>query len=381
MLGETIECPACNGAIQLPKRQSPPTPLAEAPTQHDKPDPDIESDAATEKQIAYIRALGGTVRPGLTKENASDLIEKLRNSAPPTQKQLDLLQKLGAAIPTRLTSAQTSDLISELDGNQPPTTQQIKYIKMLGGEVPNTKREASELCDTLSKTAPATSQQKKRAEELGTVLPDNATFSQANTLLGENEMDADEEDGKPPSKAQINKIVKLGGDPSKAINNWRAEAYIEELEEKEDDFNTRVVDALEWLFGDPDSRSMMPVKKPTKAIMKKALQYGDSQGWGEGWESKDGATEFDLMPVAVYAVAPELLKENESPPRLRGQSSGGGAKGKGCLIPFILMLGACSALVFLAVAVFTSGQVEQGKDGDRANHPLLGTSLRADPER
>jgi len=318
----------------------------------DNPDSSVEPGAATEKQVAYIRALGGEVRPGLTKEKASDLIDKLRDSAPPTQKQLDLLQKMGATIPAQTTSAQASDLISKLDGNQPPTKQQIKYIKMLGGEVPNTKREASEICNTLSETAPATSQQKKEAQELGIVLPDNATFAQADDLLSDSKMDADEEDGKPPSKAQINKIVKLGGDPSKAINNWRAEAYIEELDEKEDDFNTRVEDALEWLF-DADSRSMMPVKKPTKAIMRKALEYGDAQGWGEKWESKDGATECDLMPVAVYAVAPELLKKNELAPQLNVQSSSGKAKGKGCLIPIILTLGACSIIVFIAVALFS----------------------------
>lgn len=350
-MAKRLNVPPATSQFNFPRAPSPP-PLPDAPT-NEEAEPAFNSEAATDKQIAYIRALGGTAPSGLTKEKASELIDKLRNSAPPTRKQLALVQKLGGTIPAKLTAAQASDFISELEGNQPPTNQQIKFIKMLDGEIPTTKREASELCDTLSTIAPATNQQKKRAQELGTALPDNATFVQANTLLGESEMDADEEDGKPPSKAQINKIVKMGGDPSKATNNWRAEAYIEELEQTEDDFNTRVEDVMEWFFGDADSRAMMPIKKPTKAVMRQALEYGDAQGWGEGWESKDGATEFDLMPVAVYVVAPELLKKNESPPRLRGQASGGGSKGKGCLIPFILMLGACSTLVILVVAVFT----------------------------
>jgi len=181
------------------------------------------SDPATEKQIAYIKALGGKPKRDLTKEAASELIDKLRSSAPPTQKQLDLLQKLGATIPQKLTAEQASELIAQLDGEQPPTKQQIKYIKMLGGVVPATKREASQLCDTLPQTAPATPQQRKQADELGVSIPENATFTQANQFLSDAEMDADPEEGKPPTEAQLNKITKLGGDPQRVANRWRAD--------------------------------------------------------------------------------------------------------------------------------------------------------------
>ena len=354
MLGEIIECPACSGSIQLPAPQLAPPPLPRT-RQPESTDVGFDSDAATEKQIAHIRALGGTPPPGLTKEAASDLIGKLRNSAPPTTKQLDLLKKLGGTITAGMTSAQASDLISQLDDNQPPTKQQIKFIKMLGGEVPPTKREASYLCDTLSTTAPATDQQKKRAQELGSALPDNATFAQANTLLGESEMDADEEDGKPPAKAQINKIVKLGGDPSKAVNRWRAEAYIEELEEKQETFSDRVDQTLESLFGDAEDRSLIVVRKPSKAVLAKALKYGDDQGWGEGWEddfAPSSPSPYDRLSVAIYAVAPELLKKGESPPRLLSKAESDAqfrqalawasgkqsARSKGCLVTLAVLL-------------------------------------------
>ena len=233
---------------------------------------------------------------------------------------------------------------------------------MLGGDIPATKREASELCQSLQATAPATAQQQKQAEELGLALPENATFAQANESLSDAEMDADPDEGKPPTKAQLNKIAKLDGDPQKATNRWRAEEYIEELEEKEEQFKDRIDEALDWIFGDPDSRSMVPVKKPNKAVMAKALQYGDAQGWGEGWESKDGATEYDLMAVAVYAVAPELLKKNEDPPQLPGQS-----KGKGCLLPFVLVAGALGTGILLVAVLFSSSHLKQQKEHGRAN--------------
>ncbi len=226
---------------------------------------DPMSDSATEKQIDYIKALGGKPERGLTRDAASELIDKLRTSAPPTQKQLDLLQKLGATIPLKLTSGQASELIARLDAEQPPTKQQIKYIKMLGGEVPATKREASQLCDILPQTAPATPQQSKRAGELGVFLPENVTFTHADKLFSDAEMDADPEEGKPPTKAQLEKIAKLAGDPQQATNRWRADKYIDELEETAEQFQDRIDEALDWMFGDAESRSIMSVKKPTKS--------------------------------------------------------------------------------------------------------------------
>lgn len=340
MRGQTIECPACNGSIQLPARAPSPSPLSDVP-RHQDPEPEYDSDAATYKQIAYIRDLGGTVPPGLTKEKASEMIDALRNSAPPTQKQRDLVQKLGGTIPVGLTAAQASDFISELDGNQPPTKQQIKFIKMLGGDVPGTKREASERCKTLESTALATAQQKGQAQEMGLELPPNATFAQAGSLLDAAERDADEEEGKPPTQAQSKRIAKLGGDPQKAKNQWRADEYIEELENEEEEFKFRVDDAIDFMFGDADTRSMMSVRKPPRTVMEKAIRYGEAQGWGDGWEDagrKSDLNPFALMDVAVYAVAPDLLKQNETPPRMpsrkppvqpQARPSATGAQGRG----------------------------------------------------
>ena len=38
-----------------------------------------EDEPATEKQLAYIRALGGEPNPNLTKRKASDMIDQLKN--------------------------------------------------------------------------------------------------------------------------------------------------------------------------------------------------------------------------------------------------------------------------------------------------------------
>lgn len=299
------------------------------------------SEPATEKQMDYIKALGGKPERGLTKDDASELIGKLRSSSPPTQNQLELLQKLGADIPQSLTADQASELIARYEGEQPATKQQIKYIKMLGGEVPATKGEASELCETLSQTAPATQKQRKQADELGISLPENVTFNEANELIGNAEMDADPEEGKPPTKAQLNKIVKLGGDSQKAANRWRADEYIEELEQQARQFEDRVDEALDWMFGDADSRSMMSVKKPSKAVMKKAILFGEAQEWGEGWEGfgvDSDLDQYSMMDFAIYTVAPELLKTGESPPRMPVRGRGASGKGKGCLLVAVAVL-------------------------------------------
>lgn len=224
---------------------------------------DATPEMATEKQIAYIKDLGGTTRSGLTKRQASHLIDTLRPTASPTRKQLEFLRHIGAQIPETLTREQASALITELDD-------------------------------------------------------------------------------KPPSKAQLSKIARLGGDPSRATNNWRADEYIAELEEGLEQFKATVDEALEWVFGDPEFRSMMPLKKPTKAIMGRALKYGDAQGWAEGWssgEGKDGSIGIDLILIAVYAVAPELLKKGKYPPRMPSRAPVGQTlKGKGCLIPVAFVL-------------------------------------------
>lgn len=69
---------------------------------------------ATEKQIAYIKTLGGATTDDLTKAQAMEIIDNLRVTAPPTKKQLNLLKKLGAKIPEILPKELTSESASEL---------------------------------------------------------------------------------------------------------------------------------------------------------------------------------------------------------------------------------------------------------------------------
>ncbi|MFA6875376.1 MAG: hypothetical protein WCQ87_01935 [Parabacteroides sp.] len=170
------------------------------------------------------------------------------------------------------------------------------------------------------------------------------TFCRANELLGDAEMDADPKEGKPPTKAQLNKIAKLGGDSQKGINRWRAEEYIDELEEKAEDkaeqFQERIDDVLDFMFGDADLRSMMNVKKPSKAVIKKAILFGDSQGWGEGWADPVGNSDLNpdsLVDFAIYSVAPELLKSGKVAPQMPTLGGGTSDKGQGCLLAVIVI--------------------------------------------
>ncbi len=311
------------------------------------------SEPATSKQIEYIKALGGSPKKGLTKESASELIEKLRSKAPATKKQLDYLKRLGASIPKSLSAQKASELIEQLDGEQPPTKSLANQITELGGTVPKTKREAEAVYNSLINTARATVSQQQRASELGVELPSDISFLDANELLSEKEMDNDPEEGKPASKAQINKIVKLGGDPEQAVNSWRADEYIERLEEKQEEFESRVEDAIEWMFGDAESRGMMSVKKPSKAVMGKALRYGDAQGWGDNWENGETESEYNpynQMDLAIYTVAPELLKDGESVPALRSTPPRQ-PKGKGCLSVILMAAGGSLPFAWLVVWV------------------------------
>lgn len=330
------------------------------------------SEPATEKQISYIKRLGGIPKNYLSKQDASKLIDSLIKSAPPTERQLKRLASLNATVPKDLTQVKADELIERLRGEKPPEQWQIDELTLQGCVVSTTRRDAISAILKLRETAPAYESQRQRISELGGNLPDGCTYQKADELITALESDADEALGKPPTKEQLSRIKKLGGDLGKSINIWRADAYIEELEQKEDDFNTRIEDALECFFGDAETRSWMPVKKPTKAIMRKALDYGDNQGWGENWDSV-GVTDADHMAVAVYAVAPNLLKQNESPPSIRvlpqPQSNGSvkkitiikrtssaplststdhQTKGKGCLVFFVLMaLSLCITLVIV----------------------------------
>ncbi len=335
--GMTIDCPACGGSIVLPDPGQPhetnPPPWAE--TQNYQP-PLIGE--ATEKQREYIRTLGGKAPRRLNKQEASDLIDELKGNAPASKKQIDFLKKFKLPIPEDLTVSQASTLIEEYLGNKSPTKSQVDFIKMFGVGVPTTTREATELCNKLKAKGPATDQQKAKASELGINLPENTTFLHASALMAEAEMDNDPKDGRPPTKAQLNKIVKLGGDPGKAINRWRADDYICELEDKAEEFATRVEDVITCFFDDPLDRSMMPVKKPSKKIVEEAIKYGDAQDWHEGWDYND--VDGKWVSFAIYAVAPQLLKKNATPPKLP-------SKGMGCLSMVMAVVGLLGCIILL----------------------------------
>jgi hypothetical protein len=217
MLGETIECPSCTGAIQLPEPQtSPPLPEPQL-----MPDGESAPDAATEEQLAYIRSLGGDPQKATNLEFADEYIDELEEKS---------------------------------------------------------------------------------------------------------------EKEKPPTNAQLKKIAKLGGDPEKAIYFELADEYIYELEQSAEQFTDRANEALDSMYGMPCGFSTWSVKKPSCSVMKKALRYGDSQGWEKGWDDPGSDSDFNpysLLIFAIYSVAPNLLKPGESPPLMPERKPTAKTGGKG----------------------------------------------------
>lgn len=303
------------------------------------------TEPATEKQIAYIKELGGVPRNSLTKQEASDFIgrlidEKHGGVAPATERQIALIIQHGGTPPNGLTKQDASDFIDHLVASEkarikahkeqrPPLKKQIDFIRQCGEKVPATKKEAEALCQALERTTLATPRQKKQAEAYGAALPAGATIAEANQQLAIAERDADEEEGSPASSEQLDMIKELGGDSSKATNRWRTDEYIEQLEEQEEErlclleqqreeAEVRVQDAIDWFFADRDMTSRSPVKKPSKKTMGQALRFGDEQGWGENWESNHEQM-FDLLHYALYSVAPNSLKPGWTPPERPSQ--------------------------------------------------------------
>jgi hypothetical protein len=321
---------------------------------------------ATERQIAYIKHLGGDLPAGLSKSDASTLIDQLLKVSREREREL-----------------------REQEMSVPPSRQLGDLILELGGEVPGTTKEARRLINLLVKTAPAVGSQKAQALALGSVVPDHATYKEAEDLITALEKDADKEEGKPPSprqvelvkrlngdaakavnkwrteeyieelkkaatkrvkgpekealmntldamerdldeeegappdKDQLKQILKLGGDTksTKAANYWRAEEYIEELESKLDDAADRIADAFDCFYSDRDDSARMAVKKPSKSVMGKALKFGDSQGWAVGWDSFGVEDSPFMVEAAIYAIAPNLLKPGNEPPAILPQWS------------------------------------------------------------
>lgn len=255
---------------------------------------------ASDKQIAYIRALGGTPSATLMSEQASELIDSLVD--------------------------------------KPPNKQHVQLIELLGGAVPKTRREAAALCRLLAESSDPSDKQRALARTAGLVIPESFSYAEAEEMLGPYAKDADEEGGKPPTKSQLNRIAKLGGDASATMNRWRADELIYRLEEKEEEFTSRVDDVLECNFSYADMCSM---RKPSKKVMAQALKYGDLKGWAEDWD-----TDVEHLEVAIYCVAPELLKKGEPTPSLnRGRHDSEVAKkGCGCFTAMVALVGASLGL-------------------------------------
>lgn len=62
------------------------------PDAEDDDDVDIDEEPATERQLAFIKTLGGAPLPGLTKWAASDLINELKKRSPPSPRQMMVLR-------------------------------------------------------------------------------------------------------------------------------------------------------------------------------------------------------------------------------------------------------------------------------------------------
>lgn len=286
---------------------------------------------ATEKQIDYITDLGGHVGQNLSKSDASRLIQSLLDKVPPTSNQIRKIKSLNpnAKIPQSKTKA--VELIGQLELVAPPTKAQIKEIESLNDKaaIPKTRPEAVELIEQLKQVVPAIQSQHDRASKLGSVIPEGSTFNQAEDIIEEKEIsikayqlgltlpegatfedayqliedkenDLDPEDGKPPTKPQLTRITKLGGDPSTVKNRWRAEQYIEELEEKREDYESErdewADDVLAMHFSRDCLLDRYTMKKPSKAVLKKVYDYAKEMEYEDLWEE----IESDLEEAVEY---------------------------------------------------------------------------------
>lgn len=86
------------------------------------------SEPATERQINYIKSLGGNVTPNMTFEEASQLLDELAPKALATEKQLAYLRRLGVEPAKGLNRIQASEMIDELVSKQPPSQYQLGRI-------------------------------------------------------------------------------------------------------------------------------------------------------------------------------------------------------------------------------------------------------------
>lgn len=89
-----------------------------------------QADPATARQIEYILDLGGTVEPGLTKGEASNLIEDLLEQRPPTPRQRMLLRFFGRLDLARCGKDEVSLWLDEFFNRNPRHEQAWELFKL-----------------------------------------------------------------------------------------------------------------------------------------------------------------------------------------------------------------------------------------------------------
>lgn len=79
---------------------------------------------ATERQIEYIKSLGGPVHEGMTKEEASALIREWNRDLA-TERQIQFIEDLGGCVYEGMSKQEASDLIQELLDSTPTVRQRM----------------------------------------------------------------------------------------------------------------------------------------------------------------------------------------------------------------------------------------------------------------
>ena len=84
---------------------------------------------ASERQLSYIRDLGGKATVGMTRQEASELIDRLTQFTA-SEKQLDYIRSLGGTPPTGISKSEASTLIEQLQNEQDgPTLRQLMVLR------------------------------------------------------------------------------------------------------------------------------------------------------------------------------------------------------------------------------------------------------------
>ncbi len=107
-----------------------------APPRAERKQDDWRSDPATIRQIEYIIALGGSTAAGMSKGQASDLIEELLLARPPTPRQMMLIRFFDRLDLARSTKEQVSLWIDQVFIHQPSHERAWDRFKIETGRDP-----------------------------------------------------------------------------------------------------------------------------------------------------------------------------------------------------------------------------------------------------